>query len=80
MKSTRYERSLLRSLTREQQVARVRKILQTELTDLQRYTLTAYYFENKTLEEIGIHRGVNKSTVCRTLKRAEEKVRRFLRY
>lgn len=80
MKNTRFERYLLRNLPREEQIARVRRILQRELTELQRYTLTAYYFENKTLAWIAQERNVNKSTVFRTLKRAEEKVRRFLQY
>ncbi|MBR5463245.1 MAG: sigma-70 family RNA polymerase sigma factor, partial [Butyricimonas sp.] len=40
----------------------------------------AYYFQEQTLAQIAADRGVNKSTVCRTLHRAEEKLRRFLRY
>ena len=47
---------------------------------LQRETLMAYYFQELTLEQIAKDRGVNKSTVCRTLHRAEEKLRRFLKY
>ena len=51
-----------------------------ELTELQRYTLCAYYFHQQSLTRIARDRGVNKSTVCRTLHRAEEKLKRFLRY
>lgn len=58
----------------------MRAVIREELTELQRYTILAYYFENKTLLQIAEERSVNKSTVCRTLKRAEEKLRRFLRY
>ena len=50
------------------------------LTPLQRQTLTAYYFQEQTIPQIAAERGVNKSTVCRTLHRAENKLRRYLRY
>ena len=67
-------------LPREVQMQRLKKVIQEELTELQRYTLTAYYFEEKTLEQIANDRGVKKSTVWRTLKRAEDKLRRVLKY
>ena len=51
-----------------------------ELTPLQRETLIAFYFQEQTLTQIAADRGVNKSTVCRTLKRAEAKLRRYLKY
>ena len=59
---------------------RMRQVIQGELTELQRYTLMAYYFQEKTLLQIARERSVNKSTVCRTLHRAEEKLRRYLQY
>jgi RNA polymerase sigma factor (sigma-70 family) len=62
------------------QLKRVQRVIQEELTELQRHTLVAYYFQEQTLAQIAADRGVNKSTVCRTLHRAEEKLRRFLRY
>lgn len=67
-------------LPRDVQIQRVQRVIREELTELQRYTLTAYYFEEKTLEQIGSARGVQKSTVWRTLRRAEDKLRRFLKY
>ena len=51
-----------------------------ELAELQRQTLTAYYFHQQTIPQIARERGVNKSTLSRTLRRAEEKLRRYLRY
>lgn len=54
--------------------------MQEELTPLQRETLIAFYFQEQTLTQIAADRGVNKSTVCRTLKRAEAKLRRYLKY
>ena len=80
MKNTLFEGSLLRQIPREQQIRRMKMVIQEELTELQRYTILAYYFENKTLLQIAEERSVNKSTVCRTLKRAENKLRRFLQY
>lgn len=67
-------------LPREIQLKRVQRVMQEELTDLQREALLAYYFQEKTLAQIAGERGVNKSTVCRTLRRAEEKLRRYLKY
>ena len=80
MKNILYEGYLGPRLPREVQLKRVQRVIQEELTELQRYTLVAYYFQEKTLVEIAEERGVNKSTVCRTLKRAEEKLRRYLKY
>jgi RNA polymerase sigma factor (sigma-70 family) len=54
--------------------------MREELTQLQRETLLAYYFQEKSITEIAEERGVNKSTVCRTLHRAETKLRRYLKY
>ena len=80
MRNTLFDVSLFRQIPREQQIRRMKAVIREELTQLQRDTVLAYYFENKTLAQIAGERGVNKSTVCRTLKRAEEKLRRFLRY
>ena len=64
--------------SRKEAVKRVRAVIRDELTELQRYTLVAYYFENRTLLQIAEERSVNKSTICRTLKRAEDKLQRLL--
>ena len=80
MKNILYEGYLGPRLPREVQLERVRRVIQEELTDLQREALLAYYFQERTITEIAAARGVNKSTVCRTLHRAEKKLRRFLKY
>lgn len=80
MKNILYEGYLGTRLPREVQLKRVQRVIREELTPLQRETLIAYYFQEQTLQQIAEERGVNKSTVCRTLHRAEEKLRRFLRY
>jgi len=80
VKSIHYEGYQGIRLPREVQLKRVQRVMQEELTELQRQTLTAYYFQQQTIPQIAADRGVNKSTVCRTLHRAEEKLRRYLRY
>ena len=80
MKNILYEGYLGNRLPREVQIKRVQRVIKEELTDLQRQTLTEYYFHQRTIPQIAQERGVNKSTVSRTLRRAEEKLRRFLRY
>ena len=67
-------------LPKDVQLKRVQRVIREELTPLQREVLLAYYFQEKSITEIALDRDVNKSTVCRTLRRAEEKLRRYLRY
>ena len=67
-------------LPKEVQLKRVQRVIQEELTPLQREALIAYYFQEQTITQIALERGVNKSTVCRTLHRAEDKLRRYLKY
>ena len=62
------------------QLRRVKKVIATELTPLQREVLEAVYFSGKSQSSIALERGVSRSTVCRTLHRAEQRLRRFLRY
>lgn len=80
MKNILYEGYLGPRLPREVQLKRVRRVIQEELTPLQRHALIAYYFQEQTITQIAEERGVNKSTVCRTLHRAEKKLRKFLKY
>lgn len=80
MKNILYDGYLGPRLPREMQLKRVQRVIRDELTPLQREALMAYYFEEKTISQIAQDRGVNKSTVCRTLHRAEEKLRKYLKY
>ena len=80
MKNTLYEGYRGPRLPKHVQLQRVQQVIREELTELQRQTLIAYYFQEQTIPEIAAQRGVNKSTVSRTLRRAEEKLRRFLKY
>ena len=67
-------------LPRQVQLKRVQNVIAQELTPLQRETVLAYYFVGQNICQIAEDRGVNKSTVCRTLHRAEKRLRRSLRY
>ena len=80
MKNILYEGYQGIRLPKDVQIKRVQRVIREELTELQREALLAYYFQEKSITEIARDRGVNKSTVCRTLHRAEEKLRRYLKY
>ena len=67
-------------LPRQVQLQRLKKVIERELTQNQREVLLAYYFQQKTMEQIARRRGVTKPTVWRTLRRAENKLRRLLQY
>lgn len=80
MKNTLYEGYEGIRLPKSVQMKRVRRVIEEELTPNQREVLLAYYFGNLNTTEIARERGVEKSTVCRTLHRAEKRLRRFLRF
>ena len=67
-------------LPKQVQKERVRRAISRELTDFQREALLAYHIQGKNIPQIARERQVNKSTVCRTLKRAEDRLRRYLQY
>lgn len=80
MKNILYEGYLGPRLPRQVQLERVQRVIREELTPLQRQTLTDYYFGKMTIPQIAAARGVCKSTVSRTLHRAETRLRRYLKY
>ncbi len=67
-------------LPRQVQLRRIKRVMECELTELQRETIISYYFLGKNICQIAREREVNKSTVSRTLHRAEDRIRRCLRY
>lgn len=67
-------------LSRQAQLNRLHNVIRQELTDAQREVLVAYYFQHKTVTRIAQERGVCRSTVSRTLRRAEQRIRTCLRY
>ena len=48
--------------------------------NVQREILVAYYCQQKTMTQIARERGICTSSVCRTLHRAEDRIRRFFKY
>lgn len=56
------------------------RALQEDVTPRQRQTLLLYYSDGLNMREIGERLGVEKSTVSRTIKRGERRLRRCLRY
>ena len=51
-----------------------------ELTPRQQQILALYYDRGLTMSQIARRLGVNRSTVCRTLHRAQDRLYRHLRY
>ena len=80
MKNIPFEQTASIRLPPKVQLQRLQRVIREELTPMQRETILAYYFREQTIVEIARIRGVNKSTVCRTLHRAEEKLKRYLKY
>ena len=69
-----------RQLPRGVQLERMHRVIRQELTRRERETLMAYYFEEQNIPQIARAQKINKSTVSRTLRRAEERLGRFLQY
>lgn len=60
--------------------ASLTRALREDITEKQREYLLLYYAQGKNMVEIGRELGVDKSTVSRTIKRGEARLRRCLRY
>ena len=56
------------------------RIIQEELTEIQRQTFLDYHIRDMTVTKIAAIRVVNRSTVSRTLKYAEQKIHRYTKY
>lgn len=80
MKNILYEGYLGPRLPKELQLSRVRRVIQEALTPHQRETLMAFYFHRRSISQIAEEQGVHKSTVSRTLRRAERNLRQHLKY
>ena len=80
MKNTPSDSYKGRRLPRQVQLQRIQQVMREELTPLQQETLFAYYFREMSIIQIAKERGVHKSTVWRTLCRAEDILKRHLRY
>lgn len=80
MRNIPFEDNASVRLPKKIQRCRMYRVIQEELTETQRQVLMAYYFQERTVTQIAEERGVNKSTISRTLRRAEDRLKRFLKY
>lgn len=80
MRNIPFEDNASVRLPKKIQRRRMYRVIQEELTETQRQVLMAYYFQERTVTQIAEERGVNKSTISRTLRRAEDRLKRFLKY
>ena len=80
MKNIRSDLRFPDYIPHEKQLQRLRLIICFELSACQRAVVEAYYFEDKTLEQIAAEQGKNRSTVSRTLRRAMRNLQRYLQY
>lgn len=67
-----------------EQLERLRRSLRIarrqELTERQQLMLRLYFDQGKSMTQIAAETGVNRSTVCQTLRRARERLYRCLQY
>lgn len=54
--------------------------LQEELTEKQMRYVSAYYVEQLSMAKIGERYGIKKTTVSRTIKRAQRRIEKVIRY
>ena len=80
MRNILYDSKFGLELPREVQIRRILRVMEEELTENQRSYLSAYYFDEQSPSQIARRFGVNRSTVLRTLQRAETRIRRHLTY
>ena len=80
MRNIPYDSEWGLELPNKVQIQRMLRVMEQELTKRQRETLEAYYFEELRPAEIARRQGVHRSTVMRTLRRAENRLRRHLTY
>ena len=80
MKNILYDGYLGKRLPKQIQLQRVQQVIRQELTPMQRETLLAHHIHGKSICQIARERGVHRSTVSRTLRRAEDRLRLCLKY
>lgn len=80
----RYTRMISEENTNAEELNRSKaalwRALHEDVTEKQRQYLLLYYGKGLNMNEIGCQLGVDKSTVSRTIKRGEARLRRCLRY
>ena len=80
MRNIHFDSYLGPRLPKDVQLTRVRRVIQEALSPAQREILIDYYFHHKSIPRIALERGVHKSTISRTLHRAERNLQWRLQY
>ena len=80
LKNTVSEEYFAARLDRATQLRRVRRVIAAELSPRQREIVEGIFYEKLSQAELARRLGVHRSTVSRTLHRAEHRLRRCLRY
>jgi RNA polymerase sigma factor (sigma-70 family) len=80
MRNILYDTQWGLELPKEVQIRRILRVMEQELTEKQRAYLYAYYFQEESPAQIARHFGVHRSTIQRTIARAEDRLRRHLTY
>ena len=80
MRNIPYDDSTGLDLPKEIQLRRMQRVMDAELTPPQREVLMLYYFEELRPSEIARIRGVHRSSILRTLRRAERRLQKYLKY
>ena len=80
MRNIRYDSDMGLNLPQEVQLRRLLRVMEEELTPRQKQVLTLYFFEEKRPAEIARLLGIHRSSALRTLRRAENRIRKFLQY
>lgn len=79
-----YSRAISEENTNSDDIAKLKrnlvKALKSDVTPRQREMLLLYYGQGLNMRQIGELLGVDKSTVSRTVKRGERRLKRCLRY
>lgn len=79
-----YMRQMSEMNTNSAQLSKLKRnllrCLHEDITEKQRTALVMYYAQGMNMREIGEALGVDKSTISRTIKRGEARLRRCLRY
>ncbi len=80
----RYARLISEENTNSREMAQIKlalwRAIHEDVSEKQRQYLMLYYGEGLNMGQIGERMGVDKSTVSRTIKRGEDRLRRCLRY
>lgn len=80
MRNMSFDSYLGPRLSPEVQKKRLANVIRFELTPQQQRAVIGYYLQEKSIPQLAKEFGVNKSTVWRTLQRAEKRMRLCLRY